>query len=216
MPGAAVCTRLANRVTHLSGGGAINTVQLTLLWYGGLAVIAVLLLTAMDHGALYFLAAIVTLTALAVFTFSSSIRASRSRVAIFVAGPVVLVPLLWWGWEAYSARRASSLVKPGEVSITDEALHTDNIGGFTYSAKVRNRSKYELAEVTLEFVVKDSGDVIERTTQSIYLQVPPGEVRTFDKKRVQMQDATVARLFNEGRNKGMTLDIQVVGTKTAR
>jgi hypothetical protein len=51
----------------------MSTIQLVLLWYGGLLVATVLLFAALgasEHGLRYFIASAVIVTALAVYTFS--------------------------------------------------------------------------------------------------------------------------------------------------
>jgi hypothetical protein len=194
----------------------MNTVQLILLWYGGLAIVTVLVFTAMDRGVWPSILALALVTALAVYTFSSGVKARRRWVALFVLGPIVLGGGLLYGWNEYTERRAVSLIRSDEVELNEVGFVPQGLGANPrLSGKIRNRSAYWLQAVTVEFVVSESGDVIDRRSTTFYPRVPPGEVRFLKEEWTPLQDSTFKRLLNE-KNSGLKLNIRVTGTRGAK
>jgi hypothetical protein len=197
----------------------MNTIQLTLLWYGALTVIVLLLPAAIVANATfwYLLAVIIALTALSIYSFSAGVKASRRWVATFVVGPFVLMYLFLYAQHRYHEWWTVTRIRADEVTLTDAAVATENmISGFAYSGRLKNGSGHELHQVTLEFVVKDSGEVIERVFRKVLIMVPPGEARVLNKLGVVMNKAVVDRLFAEPRDRNVSLDVRVVGTRADR
>jgi hypothetical protein len=188
----------------------MNTMQLILLWYGGLAVVAILLFMAMTNDSAWLLiAAIATLTALAIVTFATGTQGRRRWVAVWVAGPILLVAVAGFGWSQFTERRATRLIPADQVEMVDVEFFTVGTDRFTFRGRLRNRSAYSLTAVLLEFTAHDGSDVIDRTTVTLFVRVPPGEVREFKDETVYFSRDTVAKLAK----RTVTYQYRRVGTR---
>jgi hypothetical protein len=76
----------------------VNTIQLTLLWYGGLAIATVLTFAGLGKGLWYFVAAIALVTTLAIYTFSPTVKARKRWVVVFVLLPGLLTLMILYAW----------------------------------------------------------------------------------------------------------------------
>jgi hypothetical protein len=157
----------------------MRTGQLIALWYGVLAIVAVLLVQASDSdGPAYLIAAIGVLTGLVVYTLMPHPNARKKLLLLAIALPTVGIPSALFGamwWQSYKVRRQARAISVADIDLEAVTLRRD---GLTYLVgKLRNRSPHVLQGLTLEIVIRELEDVIERATTECSVLVPPGEAR---------------------------------------
>ena len=192
----------------------MNTIQLTLLWYGGLAIAAVLSFAGLEKGLWYFVAAIALVTTLAIYTFSPTVKARKRWVVVFVLLPGLLTLMILYAWNQYTEHQAVSFIKPDQVEAVDFVFSVDQSSGYRVSGKLRNRSAFFLTQTILEYSASESGEVFERESRIIYLRVPPGEARTFVNEPFPLTPLTFKRLTAKGNS--LKFDIRVSGVRGSR
>lgn len=81
-------------VLEVGARSGMNTAQLTVLWYAGLAVVTILL----NQGdSLYSIAAIIVLAGLLIYTLKPQPQVCKDRLLLFVGGPLVAIGI-WMVW----------------------------------------------------------------------------------------------------------------------
>lgn len=188
----------------------MKTAQLTILWYAGAAIVAILLL---ERDSLYSIGAIIVLAALLLYTLKPHPQVRKGRLLLFVVGPFIAVGVGWYGWseyELFQERRAASLIQPEQLEIMNlEVKSSDdfrsNFSSDCYSddclyltGTVVNRSSHALTSLKLDF------DAINVTVE---LLVPPGQSRPF---KQELSDAEFLLLPVE---KGVPLPIKILETR---
>lgn len=104
----------------------MNTKQLTTLWYGVLATVAVLLVSVEDNPWLV-IVAIALVTAVLIYTFSSHHSARLGRVALAIAAPFLLAGVIMacvYGYRAFERYRIESsvAVEAARLSVDSDCL----------------------------------------------------------------------------------------------
>ncbi len=192
----------------------MNTSQLTILWYAGWSIIAILLIFPTNIDSVYaFILAIIVLAALLIYTLKPHPQVQKFRLLLFVIGPFVALVVGWYGWSSYEwfqERGAASLIQPEQLEIMNlEVKSSDdfrsNFSSDCYSddclyltGTVVNRSSHALTSLKLDF------DAINLTVE---LLVPPGQSRPF---KQELSDAEFLLLPVE---KGVPLPIKILETR---
>jgi hypothetical protein len=196
----------------------VNTAQLILLWYGGLAVATIFLFLALDGQSAWFLiATIATVTGIAIVTFATGTRGHRRWVAVWVAGPLLVLAATGVGLakiQEVRERRALYQIGTDQIELKNVEFKTNTIGGLQFQGRVRNKSSFVLTQVRLEFIAQEGRDVIDRGVTVISIRVPPEEIRDFADGYVPLTQGTVAKLVSDDkRNRSVTFEYRPVGTR---
>ncbi len=168
----------------------MNTKQLVVIWYAGLAIATTLLFYAAGQSWMPWalLAVIVTIAALFVYTFRPHPAVNKKMLILFVATPTVVL-LLIIAVGVYIDQRPtptrSSLPSYGPVRVaeTDVELfdmrfgHTGRTG--TLYGRVRNNSNLRLSDLDIKILILDESTQIDGKEVRVTSSVPPGEVRGF-------------------------------------
>jgi hypothetical protein len=105
----------------------VNTPQLIVLWYAALLIVAVLLVGALDSfnsrgAASWFIAAIVVLAGVLIYTLKRHPVARRRPVALAVVIPLGLAAGWGLGWEFYREHQAERASRVEREALQREAL----------------------------------------------------------------------------------------------
>ena len=155
----------------------MNTKQLAALWYGGLAVSAVLIYQAGEYFSTSSLVGVILLvTGLAVYTFRQHPEAKKTRLFWIVTGPLVLGTVVV-SLVAFLEYRSST--SPG--SSASSAAAVLSFREATITGSIRNSSERILGRLVLHVQRKDeAGTVVDEGDFRIQQRVPVGEVRSFE------------------------------------
>jgi hypothetical protein len=180
----------------------MNTAQLVVLWYAGLAVVGLLLNQAAADSSPGYLICAITLTAgLLVYTLKPHPSARKRRVLLALAGPpllILLAAISFWGYSTYRESRSTRDISPSQIQIDNPVLR-EQFGTTRLLGRVRNNSPHRLVMMTLEIIITEGSDTVERLRQDCWVDIPPGEVRELDeglyglKTKMFTSDAPVPR-----------------------
>lgn len=154
----------------------MSTAQLSVLWYAGITISAVLLNLADRKGAVYGMAAIVVMAGILIYSLGPHPQARKRLVSLIVLAPFLVAGLLllsYVGYSKYHSYSSRQLIKNSEVEMVDWTL---GLGGHL-EGRVKNNSRYVLKQVDIAITVKDGDVVIEDVQTQINVHVPPGQAR---------------------------------------
>lgn len=86
----------------------MNTTQLIVLWYAGLIIAGVLILSVVSYGFFPFIVAIIVIAAVLIYTLRPNPNVRKRRVLIAVLGPILILSLiisLWIGYQDYRQKQ---------------------------------------------------------------------------------------------------------------
>lgn len=86
----------------------MNTTQLIVLWYAGLIIAGVLVLSAVSYGFFPFIVAIIVIAAILIYTLRPNPNVRKRRVLIAVLGPIIILSSiisLWIGYQVYRQKQ---------------------------------------------------------------------------------------------------------------
>lgn len=157
---------------------AINTKQMIVLWYGAVACVVVAVLSGSSTvGALV---AVLMLTGMSVLTLSHHPNVRKKIVAVWVIGSILLLILVVAGFIYFSRpSNRQSAVSPNSIALFDLNMSLSyNCGQVT--GRVRNQSEKTLKSIKFRVTLSDSTGPIDGADASVFVEVPPGETRSFN------------------------------------
>lgn len=168
----------------------MNTKQLVVIWYAGLAIATTLLFYAAGQSwtPWALLAVIVTIAALFVYTFRPHPAVNKKMLRRFVATPIVVLLLIMavviyidqppTPTRSFRPSYGSVHVAETDVELFDMRFgHTGRTG--TLYGRVRNNSNLRLSELDIKILILDESTQIDGKEVRVTFSVPPGEVRGF-------------------------------------
>ncbi len=186
----------------------MNTAQLTVLWYAGLLIIAILLFQAADKDSAYLLIAAITLfTLLLLYTLKPHPQARKRWVLGWVLSPFLIAGLGlfgWYGYDQYKDRLAARLIPNDQIELENmDLLRSEYDYRRDLKGRVTNHSPHRLTRLYVEIPFEAAG-CSDKRTADFDLYVNPGESRLINES-VYISDSPCRFI--------VISDIKVVGTR---
>jgi len=164
----------------------MNTKQMVVLWYAGLLLTAILLLKGLEDRALWAgVSAIILMSAILIYTLRPHPQVKKSRLALWVLAPFLLLAVVGAAYMVYHANRAEIarfLASAKPLSSDQYEIFDETIGSGTfakYQGRLKNKSNLTIMQAKLQIVFVNNAmtDIFDtRDVQFINLAIPPGHV----------------------------------------
>ena len=182
----------------------MNTKQLVILWYAGMLLTALLLLRALTNipNALWpLMAAIVLMSAILIYTLRPHPQAKKSRLALWVLAPILLLATIGAGYKVYQANRAkiarilanAKLLTSDQYEFIDLTLEEPRAESrywldpskfdirWDIKVRLKNKSNFTIMQAKLQIVFSDNTGILDtRDVEFTDLAIPPGHVGRLD------------------------------------
>lgn len=162
----------------------MNTKQLVVLWYAGLLLTTILLFHASGRGGLWSaVSAIILMSAILIYTLRPHPQVKKSRLALWVLAPFLLLAAVGGVYTVYHLNRAEiTRFLAGAESLSQDQYEFIDLKlidryGYKLHGRLKNKSNFNIMQAKLQIMFFDDTGILDtQDVQFINLEIPPGHV----------------------------------------